>query len=377
MDEIIESYYERLKLDKSENIVFSPLHMHRTSTLANLLISCLDGNQCNFADSLCKRERKDISSDTVDLFVMWMCIEGVGQPWIYEKYLIWPAFWRALAKLRGVALYLDEYYYTRTNVYCVKDQYTLSSSLFLEANQIIEHYIQSPSACDRTTSTKLDLLSLTQAIVSAMCRLMFPGDERSLFLCEKVSKLGMLNLPVSNELQQLLISEEYSSKTYFRRVADFVQLVSPPLLPKHLHADMDDLLEREQFHYETHPMMLYRHHSSFPLAILPRPFQPLFACLFDSSSGAKNIDNHFQLPFACLLGEVIRTLSHRREDSARYYHILAILRAHFEEHQLTNYFTGLIYTTAVSGLRSFFVPFDVYVAEQDQQVPFNLLLDEE
>ena len=98
---------------------------------------------------------------------------------------------------------------------------------------------------------------------------------------------------------------------------------------------------------------------------------------FDPSSGVENINNHFQLPFVCLLGEVIRTLSHRREGSARYYLLLAILRAHFEEHHLTNCFMGLVYTMALSELRSFFVPFDVYLSEQDHRVPINLLLDEE
>ena len=264
----------------SENVIFSPLHIHRISTLTTLLIDCLNGKQCHFVNLLDERAREDVSNDTIDLFVVWMCIEGVGQPWIYEKYLVWPAFWRALAKLRGVTLYLNEYYYAKTNIDCVNDQYTLSSSLFHEADQIIEQHVHSLSSCDRTVSTKLDLLSLTQAIVSAMCRLMLPGGERSLFRCGNVSKLDMLNLPVSNELQQLLMSEEDSLKTRFRRVADFVQFVSPPFLPKHLHADMDHLVERQQFHYETHPMMLYRHHSSFLLAILPRPFQPLFACLF-------------------------------------------------------------------------------------------------
>lgn len=343
----------------SENVIFSPLHMHRTSTLANLLINCLNGNQCNFVNLLDERECEDISSDTVDLFVMWLCMEGIGQPWIYEKYMIWPAFSQALVKLRCVALYLNEYYCTRTNVSCVNDQYTLSSSLFHEAKQ----------TCDRTTSTKLDLITFVQATISAMCRLMFPAGEQSLFLCENVSKLGvMLNLPML---------EEYSLRTCSRRIIDFVQLVSPPFLPNHLHTNMDDLAEREQVQCETHPMVHYRHHSSFLLAVLPRSFQPLFACLFDSSSSVESVNNHFQLPFVCLLGEVIRTLSRRREGGARYYLLLAILRAHFEEHQLTNCFTGLIYTMPLSELRSFFVPFDLYLSEQDHRVPFNLLLNEE
>jgi hypothetical protein len=363
----------------SESIVFSPSHIHRNSALTKPLIECLNGNQQNFANMLHEREREDISNDTVDLFIAWLCLEGVGRPFIYEKFITWPAFWLALARLSRLALYLSEYYYARLDIpsNCLDDQYTLSSLLFGEANQIIEQYVHSISQCNQTISQKLDLFPFVQSIASAMCRLMFPGGERSLFVSQNVSRLGMLNLPVSNEFQQLLMSDEYSSKTFSRRLANFMQLMSPPFLPKHLHIDMDDLADQQQFQYETRPMLLHRHHSSFPLAVLPRPFQPLFACLLDSSSNRKDIHNHLQLPFACLLGEVVRTMSRQREGSARYNLLLAILRVHFEEYQLANCFIGLVHMTAAPSLRSFFVPFDAYLAEQDQRPPFNLILDDE
>ncbi|CAF3892123.1 unnamed protein product, partial [Rotaria sp. Silwood1] len=354
--------------DNKDTVVFSPIHMHRICSQSSWLIDYLNANNWThlpnsqeIEQKIMKNSPNDCSSETIDLFIIWLCLTGVKQSWIFEKYATWPALIRAILRFRRIALYLSEYYYVK---YDVNRELEESSTFREDAVDIICHYSNMYNNQERNDDMFICFLD---SITIALSRLMITGGARSLFVTNGHYVPRMLEFVLPKLPAMLDLNKCSDSK-----LATFIHRLWSPFLPEEVELlieeyDEDTIL---QVVNGKHPVLYYGHLTSFLLSLIPKYFQLLYHQLLNSAPHS--------LPFICLLGEIVCTLCRQKKGGIRYGLLLTILRVHFEEHQWKNCFLGLLcLVTNDRTVRTYFQKFDYYLSDHNQLLSFDVQLNDE
>ena len=350
------SRFKRIDLDNKDTVVFSSSHMHRDSLEHSWLIDYWNKNQWthlpdtdDIEKQICTLSSDDDSPESIDLFIIWLCLKGVQQPWIFRKYMSWSAFQHAVLRFRRLALYLSEFYYIK---YDFELEMEPTATFREDALSIINQYAQ----MDKDKNCSI----VFHSIAVALARLMIVGGERSLFYSDGSFYPRMLDLDLSDPN---LISDLWESSD--SQIANFLRLIWKPFLPRDVTLllekyDSDSILSIVN---KTHPILTFGHKISFLLTLIPRHFQLIFDRFL-------NLSNLF--PFVCLLGEIVRVLSTHEKTSIRFALLLAVLRFHFEKNQWTHIFQGLlVLTNQTKDSNHYFYKFDRFLSDKWDQLPFN------
>ncbi|CAF3228583.1 unnamed protein product [Rotaria sp. Silwood2] len=348
--------FKRSHLDNKDTVVFSPFHMHRDSLYESWLIKYMNANRWTHLPNTDEIEQQiqqipseDDSLETIDLFTAWICLKGVTQPWIFYKYMSCSGFQHAIFRFHRLALYLSEFYYVK---YDLEVELEAPSTFREDAISIMQQYAQSKK--NETCST------FVHCVAVALTRLIIPGGERSLFysdgsFCPRMLDLNLSDSKLMSDLWQHSDSD----------IAIFLPLLWTPIRPREVTLLQEKYDSDSVLHVVdgTHPILSFGHLTSFLLSLIPRHFQQLFDRFLDLSPS---------FPFVCLLGEIVRSLSSQRKGGIRFALLLAILRIHFEKHQWTQIFRGLLtLVTRAHDIKRYFYKFDCFLSDKYGQSPYD------
>ncbi|CAM4898306.1 unnamed protein product [Rotaria socialis] len=346
--------FTQLHLDNRDTVVFSTFHMHRDSLQNSWLIHYLNTNcwtHLPSTDEIEQQVRKllpnDDSPETVDLFIAWLCLKGVKQPWVFRKYMSWSAFQSAINRFHRLVLYLSEFYYVK---YDVEVELEAPSTFRDDALLIINQYSEKGTGCS----------TLLHCVAVALARLMIVGGQRSLFypdgsFCPRMLDLNLTDSKSIADLWQCSDSH----------IASFLPLLWKPFLPREVKFlcekfDSDSILTIAN---ETHPIFTFGQQTSFLLTLIPRHFHSIFDRFLNSSNS---------FPFVCLLGEIVRVLSTQKKGSIRFALLLAVLRIHFENNQWAHIFRGLLgLANRTRDVNPYFYKFDHFLSKKYGQLSFD------
>ncbi|CAF4855165.1 unnamed protein product [Rotaria socialis] len=379
------------------SVDFSPLSMHRHSSLDSELIRCLTKQQSveSFSEycrtKIEQLDSDDTSSSAIDLFIAWFCLQGVKQPWIFEPFSSRPAFLIVIARFKRIMCYLHDLYIT--------DDYTRKTdipSIFkIEATNIIDRYIKSCILTDKANILETqeltpiqDLLPLMESVSISLARLMrkypcFDLDSPPSSLSESfeadlgvISEKRLLNLEFPEIFQNidfiLKICNVQVSMTTSQSVAlaDFFHIMC---IRSNSGADVEltDDFDPQPAYFSDgiYMMLLYHDNISLLLACLPQHLRALFACLLENS----NLNMH-GLPLTCMLIETLLNINSLQMNPIAYSLLLTIFQRQFAKHDLASCFVAFLCTIDKREILDYAMKFDELLYSTDHGAKFSALM---
>ncbi|CAF4000236.1 unnamed protein product, partial [Rotaria sp. Silwood1] len=285
------------------NISFSPKYMHRESSILAPIVKYLNNNVephsikiqtliNDYQNFLEMSLPSNTSIDVVDTFIALICLQGLSQPSIYQKYKKYKALPLALERFKWIWFYLnDSCKHIRGEV-----SYIFDIDFFKnEIEPIINEFFPQPDPSDEQFS------SFSQACAVA---------------CKKLRFLDISNLLKLDTSDKIDLDSYYQSEFFH-----FIDEKKLDLIAQNISSLK--ILEKRPF---------------FLLNFLPQSLRQLYSWTIISPINKKD-----SLPLVVLLSQCLIYLENVDEYNSNFYLALVMLQPLLKEHTLENYASGLLW----------------------------------
>jgi hypothetical protein len=287
------------KSEKDINkISFSPKKMHRQSSVIIPIIDYFTNE--NETDSvkfqtLVKQYGNvvenalltDTSVDIVDTFIALICLQGVSQPLIYQKYNGYQAIPIALDRLKRICFYLNKsfdgisYFHNETNKsFMTSEIESIMNVFFSQLDQSDEQHIAFSLSC------------------AAAWKKLVIGSTSDWFEFDI--------LRTKNTDRYLECQPEFSHSIIKRKL--------------------------EQMTQDMHPLQTFQHEPFFLFTFVPQSLQPLYYCMIVAP-----INNTDSFPLVVLLSHCLMSLDKVNTHDMNLYLAVLMLLPLFKEYMFENY----------------------------------------
>ena len=280
-------------------VYFSPKRMHRESSVIEPMIAYLRNNkECDSIkiraliehyESILKNSlAEDISLITVDTFIALICLQGLPQPSLYQKYNRYQALSLALNRLKRSWFYLWDCF----------------------------HSIGYDNGISFITSD-------VESILRVFFLRTIPSDENRILFClacaAACEKLGIMSL------------SDWLKFDIFRSNNMIRDLKCQPEFSNSISEEQIVLMAQN-----THSSRIFHQEPVFLLSFIPQSLQQLYDCLTISPTNSTD-----SLPLVVLLSECLIHLEDVEKNNLNFYFFLYILQPKLNEHLLDNYVSVL------------------------------------
>jgi hypothetical protein len=323
-------------LKTEENVIkidFSPKQMHRESSILASILEYLDNNEDHsikiqtliqqYENVLRKCLPSNTSIDIVDAFIALICLQGVSQPLIYQKYDGYQALPLAINRLKQNWFYLEKKF---RNIGSIRDMSFIKSEVESIMNVFFSQSNQS--------------------------------DEQRMFFSVACASAW-------KKLRMWDLSCELDLRMFFRnKVERDLQCVL-----KSIHFRNNEKLD--EIAKNIHSYQMLQEKPLFFLTFLPQSLQKLYYCttIFPT--------NNDSLPLVVLLSQCLTNLDDVNQNNFNSCLALSMLHSLLKEHNLENY-ASVVFQEKYSGNKSFnefselFDPFII-----DQPIGCEMLINVE
>lgn len=226
-------------------LIFSPEKIHRQSSIIAPIVDYINNpNELHtikiqilikqYEDTLENATLSDTSVDIIDTFVALLCLQGVSEPLIYEKYYEYQALSIAVDRLKRLWFYLEKLLNAESRL----NEQTKSSFMIFEIESMMNEFFSKLNQSDE------QCINFSLACATALNRL------------HSDLTLNWIHFDIfrTKNLDRYL---EYQ--------------------PEFFHPNLKRQVE--QIMQNIHPFQLLQHEPHFLLAFTQHPLQPLYYCL--------------------------------------------------------------------------------------------------
>ncbi|CAF0902133.1 unnamed protein product, partial [Didymodactylos carnosus] len=305
-------------------IKFSPTHIHRNSALSKIIIQYLaDYKNMNSVKleeltTYCKQKLKstsvnDESLETIDLFIVLLCLEGVEVLLVNESYYLYKALHLASHSLKRISYYLRQTYIIKCN-----DPANFNSML----RNIIDDYMKVNKINSIVNESEADhFFTFFQSIVMSFYRLtildmsIYDNTHSHSQYC-----LQHLQLFERIDFIQRLMQHKDFMEQFFTSYQQYIS--NSNFLPEYMnifcccyYRVFDKVyMETAEYHdklkitEQRHPIEKYKNDPFYLIAYTPKHFQHLYKRLILSNELCVphiKVTTQYALPYAYLLTDCL------------------------------------------------------------------------
>lgn len=298
-----------ISFKKEQNVImlcFSPKRMHRESSIIPAIVTYLGNTKEShlikmqalihqYESVLQNVSISDTSHDVVDNFIALICLQGLSQPLVYQKYDGYQALSLALDRMKRTWLYWKQSY------------------------DMVREYI----TCDNTV--QFSIISEVELITKIFFSQFIYVNKACL----------QFNLVCAAALNKLRI--EWSSNMLKSHVC-LSKNVHQSLQQQQKFGHCDDAKYQKYSLCHIHDIQMFRNESYFLLNFVPQSLQKLYYCLITNPS-----NNTDSLPLVVLWVQCLLFLEDVNKEDQSFYIVLSTLRPQFEKLMLENYASVLFW----------------------------------
>jgi hypothetical protein len=296
--------FEEEKEERMMEIHFSTKKMHRESSVLPPIIEYFANNKEShsikvetlikeYENVLQESSQSDVSVDIVDTFIALICLQGLSEPLIYQKYDGYQALPLALNRLK------QSWFYLKQPLNRIPDKYLIidKSSITSEVEVIINVFLSQPVQSDE------DHLAFSLACAAALNKLCI----------EWSSDLFESNSFPSNNIGRYLGCQ--------------------PEFGHSIKVKVDQMAKG------IFPLKMFQYEPYFLIICVPQSLQKLYYCMITDPTNNTN-----SLLLVVLLSQCLIFLEDVDKVYLNFSLTLSILQSQFKEHMLENYASALKYS---------------------------------